>query len=181
MMNDEFDYWFFYLLEKNEDGLIINQSLYAYTPDKKLAKEFKKYRNMDMFYVMKKSLHKNEVNSLAREYQNLILKRHQLETVDRKTGYELTSELVMSKEEILCVCNKANSLILKDIYIHCWNSPYLFNKEIFKALKVLQYVSIHDVIENEVVDVPFYHYDQSSIKPDELSIFLRLFGKTIKE
>lgn len=174
-MNKEIKYYLFYLIERDENQIEISRKLYAYTDDKKIAKKFKEERDNNQFHMVTMYPSKEEIHDIALEYKDLILSDKGLKFFNSKTGVSTPGSLVMTREEYLTVHRRASSLILQELPIHTWISPYIFKQKTFEALDTLGYVSFYKEIESG------YSEDEISVVADEVAIFIHYFGKTLKE
>ena len=174
-MNEKlYQYWFFLWRGDINPDSQTKSFLYAYTDRKDYAKRFKEFRTAKNMICYKKKLTKEELNELADISPNLILKEIKLRTIKGNKTIEIP--LVMTVAENNTIINLSTKLVCSDIYTACWDSPYIFKKEIIKALKTLGYLKFHSVISSsgEFIDDGDEDYDV-----DELSIFIKNFGFTI--
>ena len=165
-----YKYWIYYLKETDY--------LYAYTDNKKYAKEFEKFRDMDKFIKLTREISSDIVNELAKEHQEKYLKKSKIDIYDKKTMKWFKSHLILTMEEELTINNTAIQILYDTLYRYCWDNPYVFNKKIIKALDTLEYTKIYNQInqdsENSDID------QEIKIKPDQLGIFIHCYGKTIR-
>lgn len=167
-------YYIFY--EKGDD-------IYAYTDSKKLYKKFKKQRNMDLFTVVRLERTKESTHELAENFQQQILSEYSIKTKN-ENGDVVLIRIVLSASEHLTINNYGFELLNNSILKFVWISPMLFKHSIFKALKELEYLSLYLSQSMTTRNVEYLSVLYDNIKhnlyPDELSIFLELFGYTMK-
>lgn len=166
----EYKYWIYYFKDTNE--------IYAYTDNKKYAKEFELDRNMDKFIKIRKDILPEEVNYLARHYQGKYLTKAKIKIYDKKTMKWFDSFLIMTLEEEITVQNKSVQLLYDSIYTYCWQDPYVFNEKIYKALDKLEYVNIYNQISSAQSNC--YIENEIKLKPDELGIFVHYYAHTLR-
>lgn len=164
-------YWIYYL----RDGT--DNEIYAYTDNKEYAELFELDRNMSMFTCIKKKIGIDEINFLAREYQNCYLKEMKMRIFDKSKSKWINAVYITTVSEYLTVTTASISLIESDIYEHCWYNPGIFKKNIFKALEVIEYNNVYRQITSNVYDD---NETEINIKPDMLGIFLYYYGKTMR-
>lgn len=163
-------YWIYYYKKTNE--------LYAYTDNKKFAKEFERVRDMDKFEIISEEIDKEMINQLAREYQNKYLKKYPIKIYDKKNLKWMDSELLVTVEESIGIQNIAIQQMQETLYKHCWDDPYIFKKKIYDALEVLGYNKIYYTYI--MAQTGMYEDTDLNITSDELGIFIRYYGKTLK-
>ena len=183
-----------YCIYIKREGL--EPSLYAYTNEKELIDNFKKERNMDRFTII---THDEDdmigdvtiKNYLAKKYSKLRLVKRTLSTY---TGNDFHVEdkvtITITDEEDWKVFKTSSNIvdefvkIVKDVFIFR-NS---FNHKIKDALKILQFYVVCDyaleklIINSDYGDIYSDNYfkDTGFFKPDDLNIFISLYGNTLK-
>ena len=170
----KYKYWLFYLKKDNEN----DHELYAYTDNKNFALNFKESRNMDKFICVKKKLSQKEVNFLARDYQSNILQSISLKTSDENNKV-IETTVIGTMIEKITVTNETTRFMVCGLYEHCWIDPNLFNSEVYKALEILEYVDIYNMMNLTNHQSITQGYIPNII-PDELAIFIHYFGKSMK-
>jgi hypothetical protein len=175
MIQKEYKYWLYYL----------DKELYAYTDNKVYAEKFEAIRDMDKFKKEKYKISREDVNYLAKEYQELILEPIEFTIDNKDTGDKFTGELIVTRMEKITMSNISVQLLEEERYKHCWIlNPVIFKKKIYKALKQLMYVDSFKYISNtEDLDdiMGIYEEDEPcKLEPDYLGIFLRYYGNTIR-
>lgn len=163
---NEIKYWLYYLKENNE--------IYAYTDNKEYAKLFENDRDMTLFNKIKKEISKNEINYLAREYQNCYLKDVSLKIFDKSKQKWFDGNIIMTGEEYLSVTSAEIQLMEVELYQHCWDNPIKFKDKIIKALEILEYNNVYRSIVSTDENIKI------NIKVDPLGIFLHYYGKSMK-
>lgn len=168
-MKTEYTYWIYY--HDNE--------IYAYTDNKSYAEQFEDFRDMKKFKRVKKELSKEEVNYLAKEYQCLYLKEYSFDVYDKENEDNYPFEIVITSMEEINVNNNTMQVRVNLSTDTFDLNPKYFNKDIQKALYIIGYLTIYeenqlpfqnDSLENRIVPVP-----------DQLSIFISLYGWSIKD
>jgi hypothetical protein len=163
-------------------------SLYAFTDDKEIYKEFKLERNMDIFYS--KVVHMN------------------------KHGYEIFSELnveyLLEKRDLItkkCVNNMVTSTSVGVISTNMeYDEIFLYKEEVFQnslndfftniiedeiSNKLIP-ASLNDELQHLLIDVflldriipyafPYEEWPSTDVQLDEFTLFLKLFSNTFKK
>lgn len=163
-------YWIYYLKDKDEP--------YAYTDNKSYAMLFEVDRDMSQFKKIKKNMSKEEINYLAREYQNNFLKEVSLRIFDKMKECWFTGSFIMTAEESFTINLVEIQLMESELYQHCWEHPGKFKEKIYKALEVLEYNNVYRQITHTISDGE--EDPKINVKPDSLGIFLHYYGKTMK-
>lgn len=160
-------YWIYYIKDKDVP--------YAYTDNKDYAKAFEQNRDMDMFKRIKKDISKQEINRLAREYQNGLLTKVDLDVYDKANESWFTWTFIMTADEYFSLTLAEVQLMESFLYKHCWEHPGKFKNKIIKALEVLEYNNV-----NRYLSLKSDTNVEIRVKPDLLGIFLHYYGKTMK-
>ena len=158
-----YTYWIFYLTK--------DHSIYAYTDNKKIAKQFKKERNMEKFICEKKELEKEEVHYLAEDENGGLLIERMMRT-KAKDGNLIEVPIVITKNEDYTIMNVGGGLVGNKIFITAWTNPSVFQKEIRKALKIIKYTECYLMVS--------HGYDLNTLDTDDLGLFLRYYSDTMK-
>ena len=156
----------YYIFYKRSDG-----DIYAYTDNKEYYKKFKEQRNMKNFIYKKKELTGEQVSELAREYNNGILENCSLKYSDN--GKISHIKMIITKMEKFAIMNESSDLLACGIYQYAWIPPEIFNDEIIKSLKILNYTKCHNLLSKG------NSFFEIFTEADELGIFLRQFSDTI--
>lgn len=169
-----YKYYFFYEVEEGEEP-----ELYAYTDDKSLAKEFELERDMNIFFKKKTEITKDEVNILAKDYKEMRLSILEGYTKDINNISKLIDfSLVVTELEKLTIISKYDEIINYDLCVYSRNTPFVFKKDIFKALEYLDYnYNFMIMYEPESAD-DYYQYDYEL---DLFGAFVYLFGKYLRK
>jgi len=182
-------YKFYYKADKNDIAHDINDKhikseldyihdkypLYAFTTNKKIYKEFKSERNMNNFIIIKTDIDKEEYPDYVKEHRDGLLDTVYLPVKDEDgkvhdikfaiTSYE---QLVIDDIDIEYMLGGRDSFV-----------PYLiFNKEIVKALKVLEYPFFYKTIVGEAIEEDDDDYDQVDIRNNDFEILYSQFSGT---
>lgn len=167
----KYKYWIYYHKKSN--------SLYAYTDNKKYAKEFEKMRDMEKFDIVSEEIDQNTLNYLAKNYQGKYLKKIPIKIYDMKNKLWFDSDIIVTIDESLGIQNASTHLMYETLYKYCWDNPYIFKDKIIKALDILEYTKVY----NHILNGSFYPEEDNNIKikPDELGIFIHYYGKTLKK
>ena len=173
IMCKTYKYWLYYY----------DDELYAYTDNKSYAKSFERDRDMNKFIKRKKEITREDVNMLAREEQDKYLLSNKIDIYNKEKMTWFEAEFVMTQMERTTINNIAVQVMNEDLYKYCWNTPFIFNNKIIKALELLQYNTLHRQLtySTRSGEYPAEFCDEIiHIKPDMLGIFLHYFGKTMK-
>ena len=120
-------YWIYYLKSTNE--------IYAYTDNKKYAKEFERIRDMNKFKIIQEEIDKDLINHLAREYQNNYLKKMPIKIYNKKKLEWIESEILVTMSESIGMQNIATQLMHETLYKYCWDDPYVFKSKIYNITR----------------------------------------------
>lgn len=158
----------YYLYSFNDEHLQYcsnSTSLYAYTDDKEIKRNFEKVRNMKMFHKEKVKLTKSQVSILTSMYRNLRLLEYRFLP---HISFPITIDEKMMIEYI------GNKIVNYDLYTSAFNiNPEIFNKDIYELLKDISYVDSYYYNETGVIGTT------ALLKPNFLVIFIKNFGKTL--
>ena len=159
--------------------------LYAITNDKKLAKEFMRTRNMDIFMVKKNTeVSKSEYADLANKYRSAVLIKKDLLTskdkyTDKQEVYEIP--VVMTVFEKITVEEPVLPIDDEQTWMTLMPSPYIFNNKILKALKLLDYEQKYRIFKLDFSHVSGDEaYETPSYYVDTVEFFVETFGETLK-
>lgn len=152
-----------------------DNQLYAYTDEKSISKKFESQRKMKKFHKKVKELSRDEINSIARNFQLNKLELKGLRTMDNLTGKVVECEIALTTNELLVVRHDS-FLSSNDIFLEVsWDlNPKIFKKRIQKALRILGCYTVMDDFSKNIPDDDY-------VVADEVSIFIRRFGKSMKE
>lgn len=155
----------------------LDNDIYAYTDNKKISKEFDKYRNMKKIKKVIKKISKEDVNELAIDYK-----------LQRLTNYEFIdtaskSNLIIPVTELekITIINQSVNIRENEIYSYCWFPHSVFKSDIRESLISLKYHIFHDDISKcglKMSDM-FPNIEKQAVI-DELSLFIRLYGIYLK-
>lgn len=190
----------FYLVEKIIDtdkypGVIsdriqkvgdYNRVLYAYTPSKTIANEFKLLRNMDLFDEIIVETTDDDYNDFYEENIELLLEYHIFKTQDKTN-----KSLVKTSLNVLCTLNESDHILyyadyaIYDIFYIYKDIIRMINVEIFseKILNII-YSAISTSLLDSFINECFIPADDSYFKNvddvDEVSLFINIFKNTLK-
>ena len=156
----------YYVFYKRRDG-----DIYAYTDNKKYYRKFKEQWNMKEFIYKKKELTREQVSELAREYNDGILEDCSLKYC--KDGKISSINMILTKMEKFSVITESSDLLACGIYQYAWIPPEIFNDEIIKSLKILNYTKCHNLLSKG------NSFFEIFTEADEFGIFLRKFSDNI--
>lgn len=161
-------YWIYYEKETDEP--------YAYTDNKTYAMLFELDRDMGIFKRVKKIMTKDEINYLAKEYQNRFLKLVELDIYDKSKEKWFKGSIAMTADEYFTLTMAEIQLMESYLYQHCWEHPAKFKNKIIKALEVLEYNNVY----RHITECGNDKHTEIKVKPDLLGIFLHYYGKSMK-
>lgn len=172
--------YFLYLLREG-----FEPSLYAYTTKKEVKNNFLEERNKNMFYTKEVEMNKKEFFDFESTKKDYELARRGYES---KSSPSLISEsihiyITSTGFEEIDVYQKSDQFIY-ELAIH--DIPYaeILNKEVLKSLDELYYFKIQKwvTIDNYFFSgVQPFDFDSLNLKPDMFSIFIKLYGYTMKK
>lgn len=177
-----------YLIYKKPENS--EPSLYAFTDKKYLKESFCEEREMSLFSVVDREVSKEEYKHLSRSLHSYILGRRGFETnssssvlVSKKTHVYITAteteemDVFIKSDVVMYEMAKHTDLIVK-----------YFKDDIIKALNTIHYFEIYKFANPDDMDyfiegVSPYTIDagNSNFKADMLSVFLYLYGNTMKK
>lgn len=166
----------FYLIKKS------GRTLYAVTPDKDNAVEFKTTRNMDLFEEEIIEMSKDEFHDRFNNNQGEILRRHNLTTkkVAKNGRYEAsTAEVLMTDNESMLSegDDQHISIMEPDWWLNTY-PPTIYKKSIREALSLLEYTNTYKLLAHWYDQNPDYvekDYGAPDLWVDELAVFISMF------
>lgn len=175
LKNGKSKMYIFYLLRDTE-----KPELYAYTDDRKLAKEFENFRDSSLFKKVKIYLTHKELMNLYQTYPQSELRVFETCMRDNKnSNTPINIMLVLTESEQLSIINEYDSLFFYKLPALAGKvCPDIFNDEIRKALHILDY-DYHYYYYNEPDKIDLmYQYDYSM---DGFALFYELFKNYIRK
>lgn len=154
--------------------------LYALTANKKLAKQFKKERNMDMFIVQKSDIDKETYSVFANQNRSTVLEPCKLITcIDKykKTQRMEDVELVLTYAERQVV-EEGQLFIFEENWWRMYyaNSPFIFKEEYVRALAKIDFIDFYKLYNSDVYLDQYDDYSVPNYYIDELAYFLSIYG-----
>lgn len=144
MEQKQYKYWFFYLKpEYVEEFRLVatsveNPMLFAYTDKKKCAIGFLKLHNPDVFIIKKRYIEREDVNDLARSFQNNIIRSHNIVTKDSNNRRIELKNICMTEREYMLAENRCYTEI-ETIWRYVWKPTSMFKKKYRRSLAELYY------------------------------------------
>ena len=181
MLDIDYTYWFIYIRPEYVDKIPMfittsdetNLPLFAYTDKRSILKNFLKIHNKDALIIKKKHLSRQEVNDLARHYQNDIIRKYTLQT--KTKSYEVLSlDLYMSEKEYIVAENLCYTEI-ESIFRYVWDPTDKFKDKVMDALSILGYHELNYMLEVGECQVV------NNMNPDIFSAFESIFWPILKE
>ena len=167
MLTKTYRYWLYYYKK--------DKTLYAYTDDKKIAKEFEEERDMTQYSKRKEDITREDVNYLAMYYQNEILKIKEGVTKEHGIGSNTVPfHIVLTVYEDIMVTHYLTGIVEQKIPLCCWIPPVIFTKKYRCIMDAIGYTSKWLQIE---------YGDKIKViqeKADYLSAFIQLYGDTMR-
>lgn len=181
-----------YLFYKKIEGL--EPSLYAYTDDKDLYKEFKKDRDMNIFEVKKLEVTEEQFLFYENKYRGYVLGRRGYQTSPSSSNSLQKRDhvfIVSTYKEEMDTYMKSDD-ITSFLYKYTNSLSFDVNEELMNALNTLGYYKVMKMGNSDSLPFlegvfPTLNYNLSindlfkEIKPDMLFIFVKLFGYTMKK
>ena len=176
-------YQFFQIATLN--GPLPEPILYAFTNDKELSNAFTNTRNMKLFAKQVINIPKKEYKEFADKHRGYIL---------GSCGFTTRSTLSFDREQIArFVATRSeeqfvytsSDKIITELSKHTKECSEIFNDDLIKALKILNYFDIFTFsMKNEYYFYPtateFNDTQDLNLKYDMLELFVYFFGDTIK-
>lgn len=157
MEEKTYQYWFFFIrpdyLEKLQVVSVPKENyLYAYTDKKKYAKRFMEL-HLDKAFVKKKmELSREEVNDLARRYQNYIIREMNISTKD-PDGQPTTIKLCMTENEHMTSESRCYAE-LDSIWKIIWDGYDKLQYKYRRSLDTLEFSKLCDRLSNGETHFP---------------------------
>lgn len=177
-MNERYKYWLIYLKSTDID---VDLELYAYTDRKKYMKQFRVERNMKRFVILEKHLTKEEVHTLADEYNQLYLMKFEGKTRVDSKDYIREFSIVITKEEHQNIISVCADVIMCKIFAAVEYDPRIFKEKYLKALNVSGYTNIYKYITVDFNSEEETSFDDISqeFEPDYLSAFFNIYSELL--
>lgn len=181
-----YKYWMFYILpifyKALEDSfpIVVDQEtyIYAYTDTESIADLFRATHKMEMFKEKKLKLSREEVNALALEEQNKMLRMQSLDTY--RFGSLSRVQLPLTFEERRAIENDIRSKLMKCSLKLNLSTPKIFSDKVIASLRKLKYQDFWDYQQGDIIGAPFesmtFHLDM-----DELHIYTEIFSQILRE
>ena len=167
------------------DSLYHEYRLYALTNKKEYAKMFRETRNMNIFVEKSSKVSKDEWKSIIDDSRGAILTTKSLITKNIEDGIIGTKhvEITLTDYEYEC-CNDEEFSMTAFLNDHYWANSFgykMFKSEIVEALRVLEYVRMYKIYNNDPsMDDEDDYYDAPDISIDEFSAFILMHSETFK-
>lgn len=175
---------YLFLLIGDNRGSFDTPIIYAFTPEKRLAKKFIETRNMDMFIEKTVDVNKNEYNNYLINYKGHLLVDSGFVTSSNNCFSNIsTVKLVVTQHEEETVFIKADIVLME---LSKYTSPIseLFNTELLDALSEVEYINIFNFYLMNNQGYPSHlklSPSEINVSIDYLSLFLYFYGYTMKE
>ena len=179
----------FYLKEVKQNKVVY--TLYAFTAEKKLAQEFMKIRNMDVFDIKKTQMDFEEYQRYANEHRDFLLKEHPFTTKRRvqdngKTIVVVGEIVFLVTEMEYMLADSTMDDLASGVYVifneNFWDSacpPLIFHKKLKDILKFLQYENMYKFYSNKAKNFYDEDYSGPDIAIDEFTILFDIIKHTI--
>lgn len=176
--NKTYRYWFFYINPDTNFELPWairsdkDQYLLAYTPKKKFKNRFLSIHDKNKLIVCKRYLSKDEVNHLAKNYQNEIIREYEIKT--KNSSYEESRCKIYITEHQYILSEGSCYNQLETIWKLTWDPSDKYVSSIRNALKDIGYDEMNKTLSNGDT------YAYLNLVPDILGSFIYNFGKILK-
>ena len=159
--------------KSTDDYIKHKYPLYAFTNNKKIFKEFKLERNMDSFIIIKSDIDDEDYEEYAKANRDALLDIVILKTLDDNNKI-CDLEFAITSYEQIVIDDLSIEYLMPDEFV-----PYLiFNKEIVKALKTLEYPFFESAYGGMVLEEDYDDYNQPEIATNEFEILYSQFSGT---
>lgn len=159
-------------------------ALYAFTPNKKVAKDFSKSRSHELFFRKILTMTKEDYIDYCDEYNDCLLEPHTYNTKVIYDGCFHTKSIMMYS-----TMNESDCIIFyKEEYIMNYISRILDN-QYFEDMKgvvfkrkikeILDDVFLYESIVNKIAPMEDINYDNFVI--DDIALYIKLFFNTFRE
>lgn len=150
--------------------------IYAATDNEILAKLFMSTRNMNLFYYKKIKCNRKECVKLMDKMRGCILTETTFMTKS-EFGKKAVDIVVTWEEETRVLLSSQN--IYLDSLIPTLMNPDIFSEESKAVLKSIEYTKLWKVYRKQE-ELPFIDFSELALVYDELSIFIKSYGWTLK-
>ena len=170
MKNDKFKYYLFYRTYENSEP-----ELYGYTDDKEVAKHFKKERDKNKFVCKVHECTHKDIKMLHDEYPGSeILICSDFSSKKRGHGSGMVDvSIAMITDEYHTIISNFDSLVNFGFASYAIYPPVLFNKDIKRALKYIDYFEWNKLYEAGETDVG------TDYTVDVVETFIYFYGKLL--
>lgn len=143
-----YKYWIFHLDPKYRIGSEPGMStMYAYTDSKELANMFREQRDMEKFIVKKEELSRDQVNTLATDFNSYILEKHDGLCKVAGSDVELMPySLALTRLENMNIDMYINRMKLQNLQEHAWTNPFEYKDKYVDSLRSLAYVYYYAIV-----------------------------------
>lgn len=180
--------YFVYKRSKSKEGeSLIRPILYGYTDSKKIIKRFKHERDMSQFTIVEKDLDKDDILLFEKDnrYQYITLRKYITYRKD-DLGYIKDYIEIASTEYEEEQTYVWTDLALLEAGKYTKYPDYIFNKDIIKALRHLEYNTIGDYHNSNGLDIMYPPVTVGkktlhNINVDMFYVFMFLFGNTMNK
>lgn len=170
MSTDEKTVWLFYYISDEPIWNTDKNDLYAFTSNKKDAKDFINTRNMKKFYMQKERITTYEFNRIYENNINKVLEEFEGSTRSKNYKFEEFS-IILTRTEKIRISSLSSIYTNEKIYSHVWENPNLFKNKYRKALMDLLFTNLHDYLTHDTNEL-MYNISIGRMKPDHLNIIL---------
>lgn len=173
------DYYIFYINPKYHDMIPMygfNQEyphVFGYTDKKSYAKEFARIHSKKAFILKKVKLNREEINSLASNFQNGIIRKEKM--TGKNENYERVEvDLCITEKEITLTDNTCYAK-LDSMYRYMWDVDLsILKKEFQKALIRLRFAYFTEKLNNGECELI------SGIEADRINAFISIFKPVLE-
>ena len=166
----------FYLIQTKFGYKMDSPVIYAATDNEMLAKIFISTRNMDLFYYKKIKCNRKESVKLMDKMRGSILTETTFMT---KSDYgKKAVDVVVTWEEETNVLISSQDIYL-DSLVPTLMNPDIFSEDSKTILKSIEYTKLWKIYR-EKEDLAFTDFSELALVYDELSIFIKSYGWTLK-
>lgn len=173
-----YKYWLFYIKPNIDFELPWsircdrNPHLLAYTDKKKFKDGFLKIHDKSKLYIEKRELNKDEVNNLAKNYQNEIIRKYNVHV--KQDDYSTDQvEIYLTEHQYITAQDRCYQY-METVWKCTWDTSDKYSKSIQSALRNIGYNDMHKTLESGD------SYLLLNMTPDIFGSFISQFKQVLK-
>lgn len=178
-----YKYWIFYIKKEYIEDIPFDylwNQIYAYTDDKKYAKEFESWHDMNKFVKKEVRLSREEVHILTEDVMSKYLQPYCIITEGKKRR-PTKIRIIATKDEKRLVDSNVSMLANNIIIRNTMQEPHIYKYNLFEALSLLKYPQIHSGTDLQINTNYVDTINVNEISIDELAVYIDIFESLLKK